>query len=341
MIKYNVGLVGYGWVASAHIPAINASTQARVTGLHSSRPHDEKELEARHGHPIRTYPTYADMLADPDIHVISICSYAGLHAEQAIAAAHAGKHVILEKPIALNWIDCLRIAAAFEENGTKACVCFNGRFSGQFTTIKAVIDQGLIGDIHYAEVDYYHGIGPWYGQFEWNAKANGGGSALLTAGCHAVDAMLLCMGGDVASVTSMSTRSRSPIFDPYEYDTSSVTLVKFRDGRVAKCSAIVDCLQPYYFHTHLCGSEGSLLDNQFHSMKLHTDKSRWSNLAMTMIGSGDVHDHPFQRQFQAFFDALDRGQHMPLTDFATALHTHRIVFAADESARTGMPVAIT
>jgi predicted dehydrogenase len=340
MIRYNVGIVGYGWVASAHIPAINASSQARVTGLFSARPQDEKELEAKYGHPIKTYPTYEAMLADPEIHVISICSFANLHADQAVAAARAGKQVILEKPMALSWSDCLRISAAFEENGTRGCVCFNGRFSGQFTTIKAVIDEGLLGELHYGEVDYYHGIGPWYGQFEWNAKADGGGSALLTAGCHAMDALLLCMGGEVESVSSFSTRSKSPIFAPYEYDTSSVTLVKFRDGRVGKCAAIVDCLQPYYFHTHLCGSEGSLLDNRFHSMKLHTNRSEWSTLAMTMIGSGDVHEHPFQRQFQAFFDALDGGRDMPLTDFKTALETHRIVFAADESARTGRPVVI-
>lgn len=335
---YNVGIIGYGWVATAHIPSINASKQAKVTAICSSRPLNEKELAAKHGGTIKAYTDLDAMLADPEIHAVSICSYSNLHAEHAIRAAKAGKHLIIEKPIALSWEDCERVAKAVEEAGVRVCVCFECRFSSQFTVTKAVIDEGLLGTLHYGEIDYYHGIGPWYGQFEWNARKDGGGSALLTAGCHALDALLLCMGGEVASVTSYSTKSRSQIFEPYEYDTSSVTILRFADGRVGKCSAVVDCLQPYYFHTHLCGSEGSLLDDKFHSMKLHADKSKWSTLSMKTLDSGDVSDHPYQKQFQAFFDAIDAGTDMPLTDLKTALNTHRIVFAADESARTGRPV---
>ena len=65
----------------------------------------------------------------------------------------------------------------------------------QFLATKAVIDEGLLGKLHYGEVDYYHGIGPWYGQYPLEHEARRlGGSALLTAGCHALDALLLCMG---------------------------------------------------------------------------------------------------------------------------------------------------
>ena len=338
MNSYNVGIIGYGWVATAHIPAINASKQARVTAICSSRELDEAELSAKHGGKIKAYTDLDQMLADPEIHAVSICSYSNLHAEHAIRAAKAGKHLIIEKPIALSSEDCQRVAQAVEEAGVRVCVCFECRYSNQLEVTKSVIDEGLLGEIHYGEADYFHGIGPWYGQFEWNARKDGGGSALLTAGCHALDALLLCMGGEVASVSSYSTKSRSGIFAPYEYDTSSVTILRFADGRVGKCSAVVDCLQPYYFRTHLCGSEGSLLDDKFHSMKLHTDKSAWSKLSMKMLDSGDVSDHPYQKQFQAFFDAIDAGENMPLTDLKTALHTHRIIFAADESARTGKPV---
>lgn len=340
MKKYNVGIIGYGWVATAHIPAINASRQARVTAIYSSRPQDDNELTARHGTPIRSFTDLDAMLADPDIHIVSICSFSNLHAEHAIKAAKAGKHLIIEKPLALSWEDCERVAAAVREASVKVCVCFECRFSNQLIATKAVIDQGLLGELHYGEVDYYHGIGPWYGQFEWNARKDGGGSALLTAGCHALDALLLCLGDDVKSVSSYSTKSKSPIFAPYEYPTTSVTILHFADGKVGKCSAVVDCLQPYYFHTHLCGSEGSLLDDKFHSQKLSTDKSSWSRLSLKMLDSGDVSDHPYQTQFQSFFDGIDTEKDMPLTDLKTALNTHRVIFAADESARTGRPVEL-
>jgi predicted dehydrogenase len=227
------------------------------------------------------------------------------------------------------------IVAAADANGVKGCVCFELRFSGQMIATRALLAEGLLGDLHYGEVDYYHGIGPWYGQFRWNTGKKDGGSALLTAGCHALDCLLMCMPGEVESVSSFSTKSKSDIFSPYEYDTSSVTLVRFKNGAVGKCAAIVDCLQPYYLHTHLVGSQGSLLDDKFHSMKLQTNKAHWSKLSVQLADSGDVHDHPYQTQFQRFFDSLDEGKDMPQTSFKDALRTFEVVFAADQSAAQG------
>ena len=340
MKKYNVGIVGYGWVATAHIPAINATSLGQVTAVCSSRKLNSGELSARHGGEVTAYSDFEQMLANPEIDVVSICSYPYDHAAQVIAAAQAGKHLIIEKPLCLSLPDLRAMQKAIARARVKTCVCFECRFSSQFMATKAIIDQGLLGKLHYGEVDYYHGIGPWYGQFRWNTRKDAGGSSLLTAGCHALDALLLCLGTDVVEVTSYDTKSASKIFAPYEYTTSSVTILKFKNGTIGKCAAIVDCLQPYYFHTHLVGSEGSLLDNKFHSMKLHTNKHAWSGLAMKLLDSGDVSDHPYQTQFEAFFTALDKGKEMPLTSFAEAARSHEVIFAADRSAQSGRPVKL-
>jgi len=341
MKKYNVGIIGYGWVATAHIPAINATTHGQVTAVCSSRGLDSQELSNKFGGTITAYNDLDDMLANPDIHAVSVCSYPYDHAKQVIAAAKAGKHLIIEKPLCLSLKDLRAMQKAIEQSKVKTCVCFECRYSSQFVATKAVIDQGLLGKLHYGEVDYYHGIGPWYGQFRWNTRKDAGGSSLLTAGCHALDALLLCMGNDVTEVTSYDTKSSNKIFAPYEYTTTSVTILKFKNGAIGKCAAVVDCLQPYYFHTHLVGSEGSLLDNKFHSMKLKTNKHAWSNLAMKLLDSGDVSHHPYQTQFDAFFNALDKGKEMPLTSFADAARSHEIIFAADRSADTGRPVKVS
>ena len=340
MKKYNVGIIGYGWVASAHIGAINSCTNAQVTAVYSSRVLNDNELSEKWRSPIKTYTDLNAMLSDTSIDIVSICSYPYQHKDQAVASARAGKHFIIEKPLALSWEDCQAIEAAVSEAGVKVCMCFECRFSSQFVATKAIIDQGLIGDLHYGEVDYYHGIGPWYSPFRWNIRKDAGGSSLLTAGCHALDALLLCMSDEVTEVTSYDTKSRSKIFEPYEYPTSSVTILKFRSGSIGKCAAVVDCLQPYYFHTHLCGSEGSLLDNKFHSMKLGTNRNQWSSLAINMLDSGDVSDHPYQRQFQTFFDSIEADIEMPLTNLNEALKTHKIIFAADKSAATKQPVRL-
>ncbi len=339
MKKYNVAVIGYGWVATAHIQAINATAHAQVTAIYSSRPQDNAALSARHGSPIEAFTDLDAMLKRKDIHVVSVCSYPSQHAAHIIAAAKAGKHIILEKPVTLALADAKAVNAAVTKAGVKTCVCFECRFSSQFQVTKSVIDAGLLGAIHYGEVDYYHGIGPWYGQFRWNTGKKNGGSSLLSAGCHAMDALLLCMGTEVESVTSFTTRSKNKTFAQYEYATTSVTILKFSGGRLGKVASVIDCIQPYYFHTHLVGSEGSLLDNKFHSNRVNgLNKHAWSSLSMKMLDSGDVSDHPYQSQFEAFFAALERGEEMPLTNLRESMKSHRTVLAADLSAELGREV---
>lgn len=340
MKPFNIGIIGYGWVAGAHIEAINATSRAQVVAVCSSRELDGAELSARHGGKIDTYTDLADMLAREDIHAVSICSYPNQHRDQALAAAAAGKHLILEKPLALSLEHCQDIAAAVKSAGVHTCVCFECRFSSQFTATRALIEQGLLGRLHYGEVDYYHGIGPWYGQFRWNITRANGGSSLLSAGCHALDALLLCMEGEVASVTSAATGSGNATFGQYEYPTTSVSILRFEDGRIGKVASVIDCLQPYYFHTHLVGSEGSLLDDKFHSTKLGTDKAAWSSLSMKMLDSGDVSDHPYQTQFEAFFEALEDDREMELTSLDDAMRSFEVIFAADLSAAENRTVEI-
>jgi predicted dehydrogenase len=328
-------------VAGAHLETFKHVTGADVTAVCSRRKHDPVELERKYSLPLTVYSDYDAMLADPEIDIIDICTPHSLHPSQAIAAAKAGKHLIIEKPIALEWTDAKKVRDAIRRAGVHAMVGFEVRFSAQFVLIKSIVDQGLLGELHYGEVDYYHGLGPWYAQFEWNVKKAFGGSSLLTAGCHALDALLMLMNAPVEEVTSYSTRSQNATFKSYEYDTTQVTILKFRGGKVGKVASIIDCLQPYYFHTHLVGSDGSLLDTKFYSHKLKgLDKTRWSPLATHPIDSGDVKDHPYQPQFQAFVDATRAGKKMPLTDFDTALESHRVVYAADLSAERRQPVRL-
>ena len=341
MKKYNVGIIGYGWVATAHIPAINATTLGQVTAVCSSRPLDAAALSAQYGKPIRVYNKLDEMLANPEIQVVSLCGFPTQRTDEAVRAAQAGKHLILEKPLCLSLEELRVMHKAVRQSKVKTCVCFECRYSSQFLATKAVLDQGLLGTLHYGEVDYYHGIGPWYAQFRWCRRKDGGGSSLLEAGCHALDALLLCMGDEVEEVMSYATKSRSRIFAPYEFPSTSVTILKFKNGSIGKCASSIDCLQPYYFHTHLVGSKGSLLDNKFHASDLGTNRALWNTLAMKLVDSGDVLDHPYQTQFEAFFNALDKGKNMRLTKLDDAVKSHEVVFAADRSAELGRPVKLS
>ncbi len=342
MKKYNVGIVGYGWAAEAHISAINAGPLSQVTAVCTSRPLDARELSKKHGCPLKVYHDLSALLADPEIHAISICSYHKQHAAQAIAAAKAGKHIIVEKPLAVSLQDLRAVEQAVTQSGVKFCICFELRFAAQFREIRSILERGLLGRLHYAEVDYYHGIGPWYREFEWCTTKADCGSSLLEAGCHALDALLLCIPDEVEEVCTYGVKSAHKTYARYEYPSTTVTMLKFKNGAIGKCASVIDCWQPYYFHTHLVGSEGSLLDNKLASNVTHSSpRTAWEQLQYKPVDSGDVHDHPYQTQFEAFFSALDHGEDMPLTGLRDAVRTHEVIFAAMRSEELKQPVRCT
>lgn len=343
MEPLKIGIVGLGWVADVHIHAFNQIKGCQVVAVYSKNPLEEAELEQVYGYPIKIYRDYQTMLAEADLDVIDICTPNHQHYQQALQAIHAKKHLILEKPICLTYSEMKTLKQAVEEAGIQVCVGFECRFTDHFTMVRAILDQGLIGELHYAEVDYYHGVGPWIPQYHWNIKKECGGSSLLTAGCHAIDALLFFVDDGVDFVQSQTTHSHSPNFESYEYPTTSLTTLRFSDTPLlAKVTSCIDCLQPYYFHLHLVGSEGTILDNKFYSAKLPgMHKHKWSTLETSFIDSKTASNHPYKNQFRAFFESLQRNEAMPLTDFHTAFESHRVVFAADLSAEENRRVNLS
>src|SRR5688572_7680936 len=122
-----VGVVGLGWVAGAHIETFKAVAGAKVTAVCSRREQNPKEVEKKYGLPLKVYRDYDAMLADEDIDAIDICTQHPQHPAQAIAAAKAGKHIIIEKPIALTWADAKAIRDAAKKAKVQVCVCFEVR----------------------------------------------------------------------------------------------------------------------------------------------------------------------------------------------------------------------
>lgn len=340
MKPLRVGIVGYGWVAGAHLTALHELERVRVTAICSRRTLDEKELAAKHGGPVRAYTDFKKMCADPELDVISICTPHPMHPEQVEIAAQAGKHLIIEKPVAIDRPGLDRVERAVKKSGVKACVCFEVRVAGQFQTYRAMLDRGLLGKLHYGEIDYYHGIGPWYGQYEWNKKKAFGGSSLLTAGCHALDALIWLMGSKPVEVMSYAAQSAHPYFQAYDYPTTSSTLIKFENGAVGKTASVIDCFQPYLFNVHLVGSEGSVWNEKFHSNTFKgLDKSGWSALHVPLVDSGDVAHHPYTALFKDFVAAI-REDRAPQFGFDEGVLSHRTCLVADRSAAEGRPVKV-
>jgi UDP-N-acetyl-2-amino-2-deoxyglucuronate dehydrogenase len=338
--ELRVGIVGYGWVATAHITSLHELEGVRVTAICSRRKLDAEQLSAKHGSKITVYNDFAKMCAQKDLDVISICTPHPFHPEQVEIAAKAGKHLIIEKPVAIDLDGLNRVEKAVKKAKVKALICFEVKVIGHFKTIRDVIDRGLLGEIHYGECDYYHGIGPWYGQYEWNKKKSMGGSSLLTAGCHALDGLIWLMGSRPVEVMSYAAQSKAPAFQAYEYPTTTTTIIKFENGAVGKTASVIDCIQPYLFNTHLCGSRGSVWNDKWHSDTISgLDKKGWSTFHTQSADSGDVAHHPYRELFEDFVSAI-RKDHELRFPFADGILSHRVCLASDKSIETGRPVQV-
>ncbi len=339
MKKYRVGIVGLGWVGGAHMSTFVSSQRFEPVAVMSTRNLDPGEIRKTYGADVKVYTDYEKFLSDDTIDIVDICTPHSLHARQTIEASNAGKEVIIEKPLALNFEDTKAMYEAIRKNGTKTSVCFEVRFASSVMAAKSLINRGLIGELYYGESDYYHGIGPWYANQRWEVKKAQGGSSLLRAGCHALDILLYLAGSEVEEVFSYGNKSPNSIFEPYDYDLNTVTLLKFKDKKIiGKVSSVTDCRQPYVFNVNMVGSEGSIKNDLF-SSKLIDGLKGWSKLDVALVDSGDVSDHPYLNQFDHFASCLDTGTD-PHNNFASAFESHRVIFAADESAETGKPVSL-
>lgn len=341
MSTLGVGIVGLGWVSTEHIRAFQQNPHTEVRGLCSRTEGNAKAKAAECGLSLDVglYTDFTKMVAEDGIDIISIATPPHVHKDNAIAAAEAGKHIMLEKAMATTLEDCRAIAQAVQQAGVKTVVSFVLRWNPLYEVIKASLSEGVIGDLFYSEVDYFHGCGPWYRQYEWNIKADVGVSSLLSAGCHAVDGLRWFMGGEVAEVHQYATRGKGEPFQAYEYPPTTCTLIKFADGRLGKVASVLECVQPYVFNINLCGHLGTIKNNQVWSKKVFPGQTQWATVPTILPDSGDVSHHPFQGEVDHLADCIleDKESHCNVAD---ALKTHEVCFAADLSGKEGQPVKL-
>ena len=108
---------------------------------------------------------YEDLLADPNVDIVSICMPNYLHAREAIQAFEAKKHLILEKPTAINREELSALRQAARKAETRSVVSFVARWHPMLKNLRALMDRKAIGHVYYAEVDYWHGIKPTFASY--------------------------------------------------------------------------------------------------------------------------------------------------------------------------------
>lgn len=338
MKDIGVAVLGTGWVAGEHIRAFQANPRTEVKAILSrDRDRAHAKAQATGLQNCRGYDHLGELLEAPGIQIVSICTPHHLHVEQGVAAAAAGKHLVIEKPVALDLEGLRRLQSAVNAAKVKTVVSFVLRWNPLFETIQSLLAEGVVGKLFYGAVDYLHHCGPQYPQYEWNIKKEIGGSSLLTGGCHAVDGLRWFMRKPAVEVFAYAnTSAANPLH--YEYEPNSVTLVKFEDGSMGKVASSIECVLPYSFNIQLFGDQGTIRNNQVFS-KRWTGQTGWATIPTVLPDSGDVKHHPFQQEIDHFVDCIlnERESHANLADAAL---THEICFASEISARERRPVKL-
>jgi predicted dehydrogenase len=333
--KLGVAIHGAGWVAGAHVLSWKKNPHVEVVSISDAYRERAQQFADRNGLGCDVRDSYEDVLADERVHIVDITGPSFVHAEQGIAAAQAGKHVLVEKPIALSLEENRDLRDAVAEAGVKSITSFVARFNPEVRILKSLLESGAIGELFYAEVDYWHSIKPTHHAWELHRRKKTGGSTMLLGGCHAADALRWLVGNEVEEVAAYSNNPKGL----FEYDANVVAIMKFRSGVIAKTSALFDCEMPYAFNIDLAGTGGTLRDNRVWSKKLFPGQTGWSVFPTIMMDSADVMHHSFDEEINYFVDCI-RTDQQPHCNLADGYRSHELCMAIDRSLEHGVPVTL-
>jgi predicted dehydrogenase len=359
--KLGVGIVGVGWCASQHIAAYQRNPHVAITWLCVRDPSRTRATLDQYRVPLRDAritTSYDELLASPEVDIISITTPNHLHADEAVAAARAGKHLVLEKPTGLDVTELTRIRDAVRASGVRTVVSFELRYNPFLKFARWLQAGGWLGTIRFARTQYLSRVTDWYSGWDWVRTRHSGRSHLLAAGCHAVDALRWCSGLEPTAVSALHTH----FTDGYEWPTSIVANLTFERGALGHVTSSTDFMLPYTFSVELMGDRATLrqdtlgwldtpLDadalraaNPFPDVRLETVSDGGGGPSVrihcTMPDSADVSHHPFQAEIDELVACVREGRETSINVFE-AQKTMEVCLAADQSAEQGgRPVAL-
>jgi predicted dehydrogenase len=330
--KIGIAIQGAGTVSSGHLRAYLRNPHCEVVAI-GSRTREGAANKAREvgidPSSIALYDSIDDLVADPRVHAMSICTPHQRHSADTVAAANAGKHLLVEKPIALNRDELTKMDEAVRRAGVKSVCGFVLRYNPMVETAFAMARDGMFGDLLYVQTDYWHNTVQSGYPTQHDHIRRMDSSAMMLGGCHAVDLARYLMGSDIVQVTAVQTTGTPDApFPPMQS-----AIVKFANDKIGKISACVEQWMPYQFNVDLLGTDGGLRDNRFFSRKL-PGATDWATFPTVTPNSGLVSHHPFDGEISHFVDCIRNNveSHANVRD---AVNTHLAVYAIDESSAAG------
>ena len=192
MNKIRIGIIGAGNIAqNSHIPAYLKQSDAEIVAVCDLKLDRAKEVAAKHNIQYAV-GSIEELVAIDEVDAVSVCTWNNAHASAAIAAANAGKHVLCEKPMAMNVEEAEAMKEAAEKNNIVFMMGFTNRFRADSQVIKEIADSGKLGEIYYAKAGWLRRRGTPLGWFTDLSKSGGG--PVIDIGVHAIDLTWYFMG---------------------------------------------------------------------------------------------------------------------------------------------------
>ncbi|MEE3199665.1 MAG: Gfo/Idh/MocA family oxidoreductase [Planctomycetota bacterium] len=253
--QLGIGLVGSGMISEFQAQAIGDLDNAVVTGFYDMVP----ELAAKRAEQFgrKAYSSMDELLADESVDIVSICTPSGSHLEPSLAAAAAGKHVMVEKPVEVTTERIDQIISACNDNGVTLGAIFPRRFFDTSRLLKAAVEEGRFGTLSLGDVaikwyrdQAYYDQGGWRGTW----KLDGGG-ALMNQGIHGIDLVQWIMGGVDTVCGHVATVAHERI----EVEDVATATVRYKNGALGVIEGTTAAWPGAKIRIEISGSGGNVV----------------------------------------------------------------------------------
>lgn len=335
---YHFAIIGGGMIAGVHAAAIAQMPNARIAAVYDPVPSCAQAFATKYG--CNAVNSLEALLADEEIEIVNICTPSGTHAEIAIAAAKAGKHVVVEKPLAITSESADAVVEAQKKYGVRICVISQLRFSESVQALKTAIQAGAFGKPvlnslsmrYFRNEEYYRGSS-WRGKW-----ATDGGGALMNQGIHGLD--LLCyLCGPVRSVYAQYRT----LLHKIEVEDTLCAVLEFENGSLGTLEASTAVAPGQLRQIKVGGTLGSavLQENEITDWNAPAPrpdvKTAWKVNAANDPSAIDCDGH--RLQFENLLDSIEFGVPL-LVDSAEGCRVVKLILAIYESARTGKRITL-
>lgn len=326
----NIGIIGAGFFGEMHAQALQQLDDLRLVAACRSNEVALQQFVERFGG--RPYPSYRELLADPRVDAVVIATPHATHAEIAVAAARAGKHILLEKPMAPDLTGCERILEATNAAGVKLALGHVTHFSRAYRIAKELIEGGEVGTP-------VTGLSTMRKRWQepnrrsWHLDRDQGGGMLLTGGVHVIDRLTWLVGQPAASVSGQVSMR----FHEQRADDAGVLFIRYQGGATGVVFSIGYANGSPRHDTEVVCTNGVLRVDSVEGVFVGQEEELRH---VPESGSQTWLDDALVDQWRAFHASVETDA-LPAVTGEFGLHIMKIAFAAEESSRTGAEVGVS